>query len=105
MITLPTPPDALLLKADNTTEVIRPKNGTDFQLEELYEILHCDMIEVARSQACIQQGKKNKDYILIIDEEGKLKNHRFNARATEWFSAPNDYIVNDAIFCHSAMLK
>ena len=38
---------ATLYEAETGHEIeVEPKNGTDFSLEELYELLHCQMIEV-----------------------------------------------------------
>ena len=101
----PKPPNATLVKADGTTTSIRPKNGTDFQLKELYDLLGCKLIEIARSQSVAQIGRANKDYILIIDEEGKFSNKRVNVLATEWYSNTFDIIVGDVILCHKDMLK
>lgn len=102
---LPKPPNALLLKADGQQVIIQSENLSDFTLEELYKHLSCTTVEIARSQAAAQQGRRYKDYILIIDEEGKLKNNRINNVASEWYSSPVDQIVGDAIICHDSMFK
>lgn len=68
---------AVLLKVDGTKKFMMPKNGTDFQLDELYELLECDMIE----RITLDEG-----LIMIIDEEGKLKNDcKINVAATEGY--------------------
>lgn len=102
---IPTPPNAILLVPSHMPETIQPENGTDFKLSELYRRLRCDMIEIARSHMNGSLGQEAQNYILIIDEEGKLKNSDINWRATEWFSHPRDVIVGRAILCHSSMLK
>ena len=37
---------AKLFRTDGTAMDITPKNGTDFQLDELYEALDCELVEV-----------------------------------------------------------
>lgn len=61
---------AIFLKKDevdtSNVKMILPK-GLEFQLEELYAILECDMIEIV---PVILFGR---EYYMVIDEEGKLK--------------------------------
>lgn len=91
---------ALLLLTDPNVKTVDPKNETDFKLEELYEMLECDMIEVVPLK---------HDYIMIIDEEGKLKEKDFNSPATQVYHTafPNihDVIVGHALVCHNNMLQ
>ena len=56
---------ATLIKIDGTQREVSPKNGTDFQLEELYNLLSCHYVDIVRLATPGQ--------IMIIDEEGKLK--------------------------------
>jgi Domain of unknown function (DUF3846) len=80
-----------------TQESISPENGTDFQLEEMYSLLECEMIEIVYP----------RDYpwkILIIDEEGKLTGKQVNIPATQIFGY-DDVIVGSAILCDSEMVK
>jgi len=62
---------AILTKPDETTVKVEPKNGTNFELEELYGYLECNMIEISR---CSITGQ-----IIVSDEEagcrGDLVNH------------------------------
>ena len=82
---------AILIKADGTVTEIEPKNGTDFQLQECYKLLGCDMIQVIPTRA----GR-----IMVIDEEGKLNNKPVNREATAMVELfPGDYIVGDALIC------
>lgn len=99
------PTQAILIQTDGTEITMNPRNGTDFQLEELYELLKCELIEICLCQASGQIARANRDYILIIDEEGKLKNRERNDKATEWYSSPVDVIVGPAILCHTDMLR
>lgn len=82
--------------AGNYEVEVQPKNGKTFELEEMYKMLGCDMIEIV--------DLKNGE-ILIIDEEGKFKEHPIrNTIATNiarnhhaiW---PMDEIVGDVLLC------
>ena len=92
---------AQLLKVDGTTHEIEPKDPKKgFLLQECYELLECDTIEVVYIK---------HPYILIIDEEGKFKdpcyvNRVATARAERYISE-NDFIAGHAIYCRSSELK
>lgn len=64
---------AIILHPDGRQEPVEPKNGSDFQLEELQAIVG-GYIEIVPA--------KQRGLILVIDEEGKLKNKKFNMKAT-----------------------
>lgn len=90
---------AQLLKPDGTYSDIVPKNGKNFKLDETYAILGVDIVQVVRL-------KKNQ--ILIVDEEGLLKNnpqinHAASKLAQEAGTAEG--IVGNAIWCDSKMFK
>lgn len=57
-----------LLTTDDNFRDLRPQNGTDFRLAELYAALDCDRVEV------VYLGTSG--LILIIDEEGALSDAR-----------------------------
>ncbi len=84
---------------------VTPKNGTDFTLEELYELLKCELIEVIHLDANDIDGEA----IMIVDEEGRLKdNKEFNALASAEFyfrKMHRQEIYGDAIVCDPSMLK
>ena len=83
---------------------VTPKNGTDFTLEELYELLDTDLIEVVHLNA----SQVEAEAIMIVDEEAKLKGKKFNALASIEFysrSMPLQDIAGDAIICDPSMLK
>ena len=94
----------LLDEASEPVEIApkNPKKG--FQLAELYEALDCDTIEVV--------SLDDSGLILIIDEEGKFKNHdQHNIGATLlwWELVPaakhQDVILGKAIVCKTGLLK
>lgn len=63
-----------LIRSDGSFEIIRPENGTNFQLEELYRLLGCNTVDLVR----LGNGR-----ILVIDDEGALNPNRIrNNRAT-----------------------
>jgi hypothetical protein len=76
-----------------------PANGTDFSLEELQQMVG-GHIEIVR----LSSG-----YIIVIDEEGKLKGKPVNAPASLLYdiSYPgiDDAIVGTAVWCKSEMVK
>lgn len=80
-------------------EKIEPKNKKNFTLKELYEILDCDTIEVVY----LSNGN-----IMIIDENGKLLDKRYNDYATNILRTDNpdnrDFIVGNALVCNSSEL-
>jgi len=68
---------AQLIKPTGEITEIQPANRTDFTLQECYELIKCDMIEIVN----LIDGR-----IMLIDEEGKLKNEfQINEKATELF--------------------
>jgi hypothetical protein len=95
----------LYLDNGDTLEVtpINPNNG--FELEQLYKLLHTNIVEVVRL---------NDDTILIIDEEGIDEEGKFkgdnavNTKATELARGvlgPFDYIVGHALHCKTEEFK
>lgn len=91
---------ATLYKADGSTRQVEPDNGSSFELEQLYDLLNCDMIQV------VPVGKGE---IMVIDEEGKLKSDaKINKKATErarGFLFAGDVIVGNALVCKDEELK
>jgi hypothetical protein len=86
---------AELLRADGTRETITPKNGTDFQFKgEAYDLIGTDMIEIVPTH----DGR-----ILLIDENGKLKEKPINVAASRLYRF-NEHavIVGDAIVCNDS---
>lgn len=91
---------AKLLKTDLSVIDVVPKNGTDFQLDELREFVggYIEIVDLRNGQ------------ILVINEEGKLNDLPINALATNCIDLAfqgmmNDIIVGDALLCNSDMVK
>ena len=93
---------AKLLKASGEVVEIKPKNGTDFKLDELYKHLNCSLVDVINL---------NQDDIMVVDDEGKLtSNNVVNVNATMLAQenqaiTPWDYIAGNAIVCNRKMIR
>lgn len=91
---------AVIIKANGTIQPIKPKNRTDFQWEELKEIVG-GYIEVVRLRP--------SDKIFIVNDEGKLQNLPYNAIATAMYNKYTypyrDDIVGDVLFCNSSEVR
>lgn len=83
----------VLYYPDGSTKAVAPKNGTDYQLAELYELLGTDVVQVI-------PVPRPPDHIMILDEEGKLKGAAINSQATHIaaaYLALGDFIVGVAL--------
>lgn len=87
---------AHLYRTSGKIDEVSPKNGNTFELDELYWLLDCELIEV------VTLGRQ----IMIIDEEGKYSSKAVNKEATRiaignYAIRCDDFIVGDAIVCES----
>jgi hypothetical protein len=97
---------ATLIRTDGSHEEVQPHDPKQgFQLEQLYKLLDCSMIQVIRL---------DMDYeIMIFDEEAKVRGDKaqvVNERATKLARGrraifPHDEIIGDALICLSKELK
>ena len=78
-------------------------NGRGFTLRELYDLLHCQTVQVVRL---------TPELILIIDEEGKFRQPAYlNLLATaQWHqyqpeARGRDCIVGRAVLCHTSQFE
>lgn len=84
---------AKIYKTNGEVLDIEPKNGTDFQLEELQAIVggFIQIIEISDTE------------IMVMNEEGKLENLPFNEKATAIYQKSilgvEDFIVGDVLVC------
>ena len=80
-----------LIKTDGTSIEVSPNNGTDYTLDELQKFVG-GLIEVVAA--------KERGYILIINEEGKIEGLPINWSATDLADISLwDCIVGDALYC------
>jgi hypothetical protein len=90
---------ALLIKANaNGSEAwIRPKNGKRFMLTELQGLVGGN-IEIVH----VKMGGK----VMIINEEGKLKDLPVNRKATDlYIYGDNDVIVGDVLLMDKNLIR
>lgn len=89
---------AKIYKMNGEVLYIEPKNGSDFSLEELQEIV----------RGYIEILPLDDDEIIVLNEEGKCKNLAINAMATYRIQDAGyhgDYIVGDVLVCRSDEVK
>lgn len=91
---------AWLLDTDGSKKEVVPKNGSEFTLPELYEMLECELVQVLPTH---QPGM-----IMIFDKEGKMKDNEVNLQATvilEDYLFVGDVIVGKALYCPREMFS
>jgi hypothetical protein len=87
---------AKLFKVDGTVENVKPANGTNFSLEELQQLVGglIQVVPVFRNQ------------IIVVDEEGRLKNYQHNLIASLLvMDEVNGDIVGDMVLCKKSEFK
>lgn len=87
---------ARVIKADGTETPVTPKNGTDFELDELQGFVGgpIEIVHVPRTSD-----------IIVLHEEGKLEGQPINQKATILYANPFDVVVGDVLVCPSSMVK
>ena len=95
---------ARLISEDGTITNIKPANGINFSLQELYKLIDCELVEVKAVKNIRVSFKPAPGYI-IMDEEGKLRGKALNAMATQLYGNPNDFIVGKVVVCSKSMFK
>lgn len=98
---------AILIKTDGTEEEVKPKNGKDFKLKEIYKLVGngCDMI----------QAIYLADYrTMFMDEESKIRpvqgaSQTLNEKATKLLLAaggiPWDVVLGNVLICSKEEVK
>lgn len=89
---------AKIYKMNGEVLDIEPKNGQDFQLEELQTIVG----------GLIQIIEINDTEIMVINEEGKLENLPLNEQATAIYQkqvCEGDFIVGDVLICKNEEVR
>lgn len=94
---------ARIYYANGESARIAPKNGSSFQLEELYQHIGCEYIQVLNIP--------DTDTIAIMDEEGKFnENAMVNEQMTDYLRRtgaiyPHDFVVGHIIICDDKELE
>jgi len=83
---------ATLIKTDGTHTSVEPKNGKDFQIEELWDLIG----------GYVQIVYINPREILIVDEDGLNKHLPINKEASYLYG---DLIVGPALRCLNTQVK
>lgn len=81
------------IKPDGPPIEVHPKNGRDFQLEEIREFLEGGYMEVVTLPS---------DQYMVVDEDGKRKQLAYNSLATtvaQHVLQHGDYIAGPALVC------
>lgn len=78
---------ATIIETSGFVVNIEPKNGSDFSLNELQGFVN-GFIEIV---------PLNDEFIMVVNEEWKLKNLGINHLATFLYHEMNPYAVNDVI--------
>ena len=88
--------------------LVEPENGTDFQLDELYDIIRCQTIgvRIVKIKGTLivmiddeEPFKLYGEYLMIMDEDGKRKYLNRNAAASFIYNRDDDYIVGTVLLC------
>ena len=88
-----------IIRANGQVEIVAPKNGVDFKLDEMQAIVG-GYIQVVPLKYNMQ---------IVCDEEGKLKGYPVNRLATDvWedtFGKGTDIIVGDVLICSQTQIR
>ena len=90
---------ARVYKSEGRSYGVRPKNGTDFTLEELQDVVggHIEVVWLSRNR------------FMVVNEEGKNLNLPVNTEATKIVNTESvprlsDIIVGDVLVCDRRMI-
>jgi hypothetical protein len=89
---------AIVIKTDGTKDALQPKNNKVFTLEELKSVVG-GYIEIV---------PLTEDYLMVINEEGKLLNLPINVIATRVYRASrntDDFIVGNVLICSNKEIE
>lgn len=86
---------------------VQPKNGKHFTLDELRRYVRWGYDESER--VLIEIIRLDEDWVLVVDEEGKLKDLPMNMVATGFlrgaYPYSKDYIVGNALLTSTKYIK
>lgn len=89
---------AIVIKTDGTKDALQPKNNKVFTLEELKSVVG-GYIEIV---------PLTEDYLMVINEEGKLLDLPINVVATRVYRASRnteDFIVGNVLICSNKEIE
>ena len=84
-----------IIRVSGKEELVSPANTESFTLRELQDIVG-GFIEFIQFP----------DYVMIINEEGKVDNLQENVKATQMYQekVPNGVIVGDVVVCDKSLI-
>ena len=91
---------ARIIKTNGEIIPVEPKNGTDFQLDELQQIVggYVQLFPLAN-----EAGE-----VMVMNEDGKIEGLPTNPKATELAAKrlfQGDYIVGDVLVCTNKQIR
>lgn len=92
--------DSIHIKANGDIEYVSPKDNKKFTLKELQDFVGGYIEIVAVKDSALTQGN-----IMIVNEEGKLKDLDLNQIATAIYGNSNDFIVGDVLITKRKYIK
>lgn len=90
---------ARIIKTNGEIIPVEPKNGTDFQLEEMQEIVggYIQLFYLMNDEG----------EVIVMNEDGKIEGLPMNHKATELAAKrlfQGDYIVGDVLVCKTEQI-
>lgn len=85
---------AWLLDTDGSKKEVLPKDGKEFTLDELYELLGTDNVE--------QLATNDREMCMLVDEDAKMKGEPINYQATKLMHViyqADDCVVGKVLYC------
>lgn len=86
---------AFIYRTNGEILPILPKNGTDFQLKEMQEIVG-GYLQVVH----LKDGR-----VMVLNEEGKIDHLDYNEQATHLYNNQYDFIVGDVLVTPASFIK
>ena len=91
---------ARIIKTDGQIVPVEPKNGKDFQLDELQQIVggYVQLLSLANGAG----------EVMVMNEDGKIEGFPMNYKATQLAAKrlfPGDYIVGDVLVCETGQIS
>lgn len=84
----------IVYKANGEISKLVPKNGTDYSLKELQDVVG----------GCIETVplRANPKLVMVVNDEGRLRNMQPNRAASMYYGG---LICGDALVCNREMIK
>lgn len=112
--------ESFVIDASGEIKCKSPRNGEDFSLQELNDAVkgYIEIVPIKRNVGPFVFQYRNKrfeikltkDYVMVVNAEGKFETPDFNHIATLLATAscsimPDDWIAGNVLICASKMIK